>query len=70
MSLSNKLTYEGRLECGSDRVANAVLTLPSLKDVRLGLELYADYAASPWLAAVFEPDSPVCFLNTDKVRRE
>ncbi|XP_052019735.1 DNA replication ATP-dependent helicase/nuclease DNA2 isoform X2 [Apodemus sylvaticus] len=67
MSLSNKLTYGGKLECGSDRVANAVLALPNLKDVRLGLELYAEYADSPWLATVFEPDSPVCFLNTDKV---
>ncbi|NP_001376551.1 solute carrier family 25 member 16 isoform X1 [Rattus norvegicus] len=65
MSLSNKLTYEGKLECGSDRVANAVITLPNLKDVRL--EFYADYSDNPWLAGVFEPDNPVCFLNTDKV---
>lgn len=66
MSLSNKLTYEGKLECGSDRVANAVITLPNLKDVRL--EFYADYSDNPWLAGVFEPDNPVCFLNTDKVK--
>ncbi|XP_021061522.1 DNA replication ATP-dependent helicase/nuclease DNA2 [Mus pahari] len=67
MSLSNKLTYAGKLECGSDRVANAVLALPNLKDVKLSLELYADYSGSPWLAGVLEPDNPVCFLNTDKV---
>ncbi|XP_051008450.1 DNA replication ATP-dependent helicase/nuclease DNA2 [Acomys russatus] len=67
MSLSNKLTYEGKLECGSDRVANAALTLPNLKDVKLSLEFYADYSNNPWLARVFEPDNPVCFLNTDKV---
>lgn len=43
MSLSNKLTYEGKLECGSDRVANAVMTLPNLKDVKLNLEFYAEF---------------------------
>ncbi|KAM6183104.1 DNA replication ATP-dependent helicase/nuclease DNA2 [Erethizon dorsatum] len=67
MSLSNKLTYEGKLECGSDRVASAVITLPNFKDVKLELEFYADYSDSPWLNAVFEPSSPVCFLNTEKV---
>uniref|UniRef100_A0A8C4MED1 DNA replication ATP-dependent helicase/nuclease n=1 Tax=Equus asinus asinus TaxID=83772 RepID=A0A8C4MED1_EQUAS len=53
MSLSNKLTYEGKLECGSERVANAVINLPNFKDVKLELEFY--------------PNNPVCFLNTDKV---
>ncbi|XP_069397645.1 DNA replication ATP-dependent helicase/nuclease DNA2 isoform X3 [Delphinus delphis] len=67
MSLSNKLTYEGKLECGSDKVANAVIHLPNFKDVKLELEFYADYSENPWLVEVFEPKSPVCFLNTDKV---
>lgn len=67
MSLSNHLTYEGKLECGSDRVANSVISLPALKDVKLELEFYADYSENPWLAAAFEPSNPVCFLNTDKV---
>ncbi|XP_042552487.1 DNA replication ATP-dependent helicase/nuclease DNA2 [Dipodomys spectabilis] len=67
MSLSNKLTYEGKLECGSDKVANAVISLPNFKDVKLELEFYADYSDSPWLVGVFEPNNPVCFLNTDKV---
>ncbi|XP_054995186.1 DNA replication ATP-dependent helicase/nuclease DNA2 [Sorex araneus] len=67
MSLSNKLTYEGKLECGSDKVANAVINLPNFKDVKLELEFYADYSENPWLAGAFEPNNPVCFLNTDKV---
>nr|XP_044993688.1 DNA replication ATP-dependent helicase/nuclease DNA2 isoform X1 [Jaculus jaculus] len=67
MSLSNTLTYEGKLECGSEKVASGVISLPRLKDVKLELEFYADYSDSPWLAAVLEPSSPVCFLNTDKV---
>ncbi|XP_021799697.1 DNA replication ATP-dependent helicase/nuclease DNA2 isoform X5 [Papio anubis] len=66
MSLSNKLTYEGKLECGSDKVANAVINLPHFKDVKLDLEFYADYSDNPWLMGVFEPNNPVCFLNTDK----
>ncbi|XP_016053872.1 PREDICTED: DNA replication ATP-dependent helicase/nuclease DNA2 isoform X1 [Miniopterus natalensis] len=67
MSLSNKLTYEGKLECGSDKVANAVINLPNFKDVKLELEFYADYSENPWLIGVFEPNNPVCFLNTDQV---
>ncbi|ELK09591.1 DNA2-like helicase [Pteropus alecto] len=67
MSLSNKLTYGGKLECGSDKVANAVINLPNFKDVKLELEFYADYSENPWLIGVFEPNNPVCFLNTDKV---
>ncbi|XP_027452828.1 DNA replication ATP-dependent helicase/nuclease DNA2 isoform X3 [Zalophus californianus] len=67
MSLSNKLTYEGKLECGSDKVANAVISLPHFKDIKLELEFYADYSENPWMIGVFEPNNPVCFLNTDKV---
>ncbi|XP_004470579.2 DNA replication ATP-dependent helicase/nuclease DNA2 [Dasypus novemcinctus] len=67
MSLSNKLIYEGKLECGSDKVANAVINLPNFKDVKLELEFYADYSENPWLNGVFEPKNPVCFLNTEKV---
>uniref|UniRef100_A0A8D2AS67 DNA replication ATP-dependent helicase/nuclease DNA2 n=1 Tax=Sciurus vulgaris TaxID=55149 RepID=A0A8D2AS67_SCIVU len=67
MSLSNKLTYEGKLECGSEKVASAVIHLPNFKDVKLELEFYADYSDNPWLIGVFEPNNPVCFLNTEKV---
>ncbi|XP_040831779.1 DNA replication ATP-dependent helicase/nuclease DNA2 [Ochotona curzoniae] len=67
MSLSNKLTYEGKLECGSDKVANAMINLPKFKDVKLELEFYADYSDNPWLLGVFEPNIPICFLNTSKV---
>ncbi|KAM5245309.1 RUN and FYVE domain-containing protein 2 isoform 6-T7 [Hipposideros larvatus] len=67
MSLSNKLTYEGKLECGSDKVANAVINLPNFKDVKLELEFFADYSENPWLVGAFEPNNSVCFLNTDKV---
>lgn len=70
MSLSNKLTYEGKLECGSEKVANAVINLPNFKDVKLELEFYADYSENPWLVGVFEPNNPVCFLNTDKVKKK
>ncbi|XP_045147614.1 DNA replication ATP-dependent helicase/nuclease DNA2 [Echinops telfairi] len=65
MSLSNKLIYEGKLECGSDKVAHAVINLPKVKNVLL--ELDADFPENSWLNEVLEPNNPVCFLNTDKI---
>ncbi|XP_075390457.1 DNA replication ATP-dependent helicase/nuclease DNA2 [Tenrec ecaudatus] len=65
MSLSNKLIYEGKLECGSDKVAHAVINLPNVKNVQL--ELDADFSENSWLNEVLEPNNPVCFLNTDKI---
>ncbi|XP_069720229.1 DNA replication ATP-dependent helicase/nuclease DNA2 [Phaenicophaeus curvirostris] len=63
MSLSNMLVYEGKLECGSEKVSNATVNLPNLK--KLTLE-FAD-ASKTWLKEVLDPDMPVCFLNTEKV---
>ncbi|XP_008495874.2 DNA replication ATP-dependent helicase/nuclease DNA2 [Calypte anna] len=63
MSLSNKLVYEGKLECGSEKVSNATVNLPNLKKLKLDL---AD-ASKTWLKVVLDPDTPVCFLNTEKV---
>uniref|UniRef100_A0A8B9CTH3 DNA replication ATP-dependent helicase/nuclease n=1 Tax=Anser brachyrhynchus TaxID=132585 RepID=A0A8B9CTH3_9AVES len=62
MSLSNMLVYEGKLECGSEKVSNATVNLPNLKKLKLEL---AD-ASKTWLKEVLEPDKPVCFLNTEK----
>ncbi|XP_032047006.1 DNA replication ATP-dependent helicase/nuclease DNA2 [Aythya fuligula] len=63
MSLSNMLVYEGKLECGSEKVSNATVNLPNLKKLKLEL---AD-TSKTWLEEVLEPDKPVCFLNTEKV---
>ncbi|XP_077093323.1 DNA replication ATP-dependent helicase/nuclease DNA2 isoform X3 [Siphateles boraxobius] len=68
MSLSNALMYEGRLECGSERTASAVLQLPSRVQVEKELDLYVcqpQYSA--WVQAALEPNSPVCFLDTSQV---
>ncbi|KFQ02834.1 DNA replication ATP-dependent helicase/nuclease DNA2, partial [Haliaeetus albicilla] len=62
MSLSNMLVYEGKLECGSEKVSNATVNLPNLKKLKLEL---AD-ASKTWLKEVLDPDTPVCFLNTEK----
>ncbi|XP_068927588.1 DNA replication ATP-dependent helicase/nuclease DNA2 [Petaurus breviceps papuanus] len=67
MSLSNKLVYEGKLECGSDKVANATVSLPHLNDVMLDLQAHRDHSETSWLRGAFEPENPVCFLNTEKV---
>ncbi|XP_037759445.1 DNA replication ATP-dependent helicase/nuclease DNA2 isoform X3 [Chelonia mydas] len=66
MSLSNKLVYEGKLECGSEKVSKATVILPNLKNLKLELELFAD-SSETWLKETFEPNNPVCFLNTEKV---
>lgn len=64
MSLSNMLVYEGKLECGSEKVSNATVNLPNLKKLKLDL----GDASKTWLKEVLDPDTPVCFLNTEKVK--
>ncbi|NP_001079231.1 DNA replication ATP-dependent helicase/nuclease DNA2 [Xenopus laevis] len=66
MALSNKLVYEGRLECASDRVSNAVVQLPHIKTLLLELE-FRESQESMWIKDVLEPSNPVCFLNTEKI---
>ncbi|TWW67273.1 ATP-dependent helicase/nuclease DNA2 DNA replication, partial [Takifugu flavidus] len=66
MSLSNSLMYEGRLECGSERTATALITLPFLPSVLS--ELGSHSAADPqqdlaWIQATILPSNPVCFLD-------
>uniref|UniRef100_A0A8C3Y032 DNA replication ATP-dependent helicase/nuclease n=1 Tax=Catharus ustulatus TaxID=91951 RepID=A0A8C3Y032_CATUS len=63
MSLSNMLVYEGKLECGSEKVSNATVNLPNLKKLKLDL----GDPSKTWLKEVLDPDTPVCFLNTEKV---
>lgn len=68
MSLSNALMYEGRLECGSERTASAVLQLPSRAQVEKELDLYVcEPQYSAWVQAALEPNNPVCFLDTSEV---
>ncbi|XP_041642860.1 DNA replication ATP-dependent helicase/nuclease DNA2 [Cheilinus undulatus] len=70
MSLSNSLMYEGRLECGSERTAEALLTLPFLLSVQS--ELKAHNESDPqhdltWVKATLLPSNPVCFLDCSMV---
>ncbi|XP_063163620.1 DNA replication ATP-dependent helicase/nuclease DNA2 isoform X2 [Candoia aspera] len=62
MSLSNKLVYDGKLECGSEKVSKAVIDLPNLKKLKL-----EEYSSETWLKETLDPNNPVCFLNTEKV---
>ncbi|XP_063817674.1 DNA replication ATP-dependent helicase/nuclease DNA2 isoform X2 [Pseudophryne corroboree] len=66
MALSNKLVYEGRLECASERVSTAIIQLPNLKALTLELE-FRETAESAWVRDVLEPSNPVCFLNTEEI---
>ncbi|XP_054892940.1 DNA replication ATP-dependent helicase/nuclease DNA2 isoform X3 [Poeciliopsis prolifica] len=70
MSLSNSLMYNGRLECGSERTASALLTLPSLPSVQSELASCAETRPQPdpsWLQAALLPSNPVCFLDCSAV---
>ncbi|XP_015269363.1 PREDICTED: DNA replication ATP-dependent helicase/nuclease DNA2 [Gekko japonicus] len=62
MSLSNKLMYDGKLECGSERVSKAVADLPNLKGLKL-----EQLPSETWLKETLDPNNAVCFLNTEKV---
>ncbi|XP_076582041.1 DNA replication ATP-dependent helicase/nuclease DNA2 [Chaetodon auriga] len=70
MSLSNSLMYEGRLECGSERTASALLALPFLLSVQS--ELTSCSETDPqhdlaWIQATLLPSNPVCFLDCSMV---
>ncbi|XP_069756973.1 DNA replication ATP-dependent helicase/nuclease DNA2 isoform X2 [Narcine bancroftii] len=61
MSLSNTLMYEGKLVCGSEQVATAMLKLSNLSEL-------ATHTLYPsWLKVALDPNNPVCFLNTEQV---
>ncbi|XP_066304674.1 DNA replication ATP-dependent helicase/nuclease DNA2-like isoform X2 [Branchiostoma lanceolatum] len=65
MELSNTLMYDGKLRCGSDKVATARLDLPAwtqLEEVMSELGV-----ASLWIREALRPEAPVRFLDTDKV---
>ncbi|KAF7669381.1 hypothetical protein LDENG_00193020 [Lucifuga dentata] len=66
MSLSNSLMYDGRLECGSERIASALLTLPFLVSVQSELSSHSKTHPQhdlEWIQATLLPSNPVCFLD-------
>ncbi|XP_071344217.1 DNA replication ATP-dependent helicase/nuclease DNA2 [Trachinotus anak] len=70
MSLSNSLMYEGRLECGSERTASALLTLPFLLSVQSEISSYSQTHPQhdlAWIQATLSPSNPVCFLDCSMV---
>lgn len=72
MSLSNSLMYEGQLECGSDRTATALITLPFLQSVQSELSSHTETDPQhdlAWIQATLLPSNPVCFLDCSKVGR-
>ncbi|XP_034080188.1 DNA replication ATP-dependent helicase/nuclease DNA2 isoform X1 [Gymnodraco acuticeps] len=70
MSLSNSLMYEGRLECGSEKTASSLLTLPFLLSVQSELSAYAETHPEldlAWIQNTLLPSRPVCFLDCSMV---
>ncbi|CAJ1048869.1 DNA replication ATP-dependent helicase/nuclease DNA2 [Xyrichtys novacula] len=70
MSLSNSLMYEGRLECGSERTAEALLNLPFLLSVQSEISSHSNTDPQhdlAWVQATLLPSNPVCFLDCSMV---
>ncbi|KAM3624717.1 uncharacterized protein V6R79_000622 [Siganus canaliculatus] len=68
MSLSNSLMYEGRLECGSERTATALLSLPFLSSLQSEISSCSDPQPDvAWIQAALLPTNPVCFLDCSMV---
>ncbi|XP_069030561.1 DNA replication ATP-dependent helicase/nuclease DNA2 [Embiotoca jacksoni] len=70
MSLSNSVMYDGRLECGSERTATALLTLPFLLSVQSELSSYTlthPQHDLSWIQATLLPRNAVCFLDCSMV---
>ncbi|XP_059214337.1 DNA replication ATP-dependent helicase/nuclease DNA2 [Centropristis striata] len=70
MSLSNSLMYEGRLECGSEKTATALITLPFLQSVQSELSAYSETQAQhdlAWIQTTLLPSNPVSFLDCSMV---
>lgn len=66
MSLSNSLMYDGRLECGSEKTATALLALPFLPSVQSELTSCSQHDLT-WIQATLLPSNPVCFLDCSVV---
>jgi DNA replication ATP-dependent helicase Dna2 len=77
MALSNNLIYNGRLKCGSQKVANGKIRIPNIDALKIHhhtpstlLHTQRSICAAPtrgkcWLRDLVDPDTKVAFINTD-----
>jgi DNA replication ATP-dependent helicase Dna2 len=77
MALSNTLIYNGRLKCGSQKVADRCIAIPrmdSLKDCHFSPSILSrtakTFCLGPvrgrcWIRDLLDPDTKVSFINTD-----
>jgi DNA replication ATP-dependent helicase Dna2 len=77
MALSNTLIYNGRLKCGSQKVADRCIAIPrmdSLKDCHFSPSTLSrtakTFCLGPvrgrcWIRDLLDPDTKVSFINTD-----
>ncbi|EEC48725.1 predicted protein [Phaeodactylum tricornutum CCAP 1055/1] len=63
--LSNDIVYAGSLKCGNDDVRYRKLDLPGFPE---NMGNIGDVATNAWLMRSVDPDFPVVFLDTDKIR--
>jgi len=64
--LSNDIIYKGKLKCGNDAVRRRRLQLSGFPENIPSIN-QGGPTNSSWLHRVVDPDSPVIFVNTDKI---
>lgn len=62
MLLCNSIIYNHQLKCGSRKVAESLLYLPSLASL-----LQTHHEPWAWIPLTLDPTRPALFLNTDEV---
>jgi len=61
--LSNDIVYAGKLKCANDTVRVQRLSAPQYPE---NVPDASPIAPKDWLAEVISPESPVCFVDTDR----
>lgn len=65
MILSNSLIYNGRLKCGSEKVAKQSLHIPHPNAIQQYVKVRKNSKEDLWMDTVFYPQNKVIFLNHD-----
>lgn len=67
MLLSNTIIYEGRLKCGTQAIANQVLDIPNISNLKSSINEKYVNSENNWMETVLDPNRRVIFLNHDDV---
>lgn len=67
MQISNILTYDGRLKCGNQKVAEQSLYVPSPEKVDMYVDHPIEHRLNLWMDKILNPKNKVIFLNHDNL---